>query len=877
MKKIHVYSHTHWDYEWYFTSNESIIQLVYHMDEVIDALENGVLENYLLDGQLSIVEEYLKFAPSNYERVKKLVEEDKLIIGPWYTQTDELIIDGESIVRNLFYGIKCASKLGKHMKIGYLPDSFGQTKDLPKILNGFDIKRSIFWRGVAKDICPSREFRWNSEDGSSLLVYNIKDGYFYGGNLIYSDDVETVEKKILDGSISDNLLLPVGGDQRYVDYNLKERIKYYQEKTKNDFEYVESSCDKFFDELEKETNLQEIEGEFVNPSNSKIHRSIYSSRYDHKYLNDKIERKLIHKLEPLMVIAQNLGLDPKVEMIEEIWKKLLMNHAHDSACGCNSDKTNDSILSRLIEADQLSYSAHDYIIRKISESLENKEENDLILFNTLPNTRKENVKSVITTKKKDFIITDKDGNEIKHQVLDRTREYAGSIKKTVEEYDENLFYYVTNVMIPCELSAMSIKVIKVVEKEEVENKDIEEIEMQNKLENKIENNFYKVEFLDGKINILDKSKNQLLEDCLYIEESGDDGDTYDYSPPEKDIRYKLDFKNAKVQIINGKLYKEIELNGSFIVPMNLNDREKEILNTEIPYKLKISLTNKEVIDCHLEIDNKADDHRMRVVLKTDVNSDRSITDTAFGIINRDNNPLHLDDWRELGWREEPSPIYPMLHFVGIEDDKSSAVMLAKGIKEYEILDDSKIALTLFRGVGFLGKPDLIRRPGIASGNEFKYIETPKSQLKQKLKFKFAIYLDNKIEPSKVNRLWKEYSISVPSYQVQEINRFTNTLKYFVMHPLKTKVKEIENIVNCDGLNKVVVTSIIPIDKKSYSIRLLNYGEEVKASGELKINNGKTYQWINMNNEVLSEEFDINSGIELGRFKNGEVKTIKINL
>ena len=34
MKKIHVYPHTHWDYEWYFTSNESIIQLVYHMYEV---------------------------------------------------------------------------------------------------------------------------------------------------------------------------------------------------------------------------------------------------------------------------------------------------------------------------------------------------------------------------------------------------------------------------------------------------------------------------------------------------------------------------------------------------------------------------------------------------------------------------------------------------------------------------------------------------------------------------------------------------------------------------------------------------------------------------------------------------------------------------
>ena len=289
MKKVHVYSHTHWDYEWYFTANESIIQLIYHMDEVMDALEEGLVDNYLLDGQMILLEEYLRFSPSNFDRVKKLVEEKKLILGPWYTQTDELIIDGESIVRNLFYGIKAAEKFGEYMKVAYLPDSFGQTKDLPKIMNGFDIERSIFWRGVSKDNCKNREFLWKGEDGSSLLVYNIKNGYFYGGNLIYSDDVETVENTILDGSSKENILLPVGGDQRYVDFNIKERIDFYKNKSKNDLEYVESSCEKFFDELEREGNFEEVLGEFVNPSNSKIHRSIYSSRYDHKYLNDKLK------------------------------------------------------------------------------------------------------------------------------------------------------------------------------------------------------------------------------------------------------------------------------------------------------------------------------------------------------------------------------------------------------------------------------------------------------------------------------------------------------------------------------------------------------------------------------------------------------------
>ena len=873
MKKIHVYPHTHWDYEWYFTSNESIIQLVYHMDEVINALEDGDLETYLLDGQLSILDEYIKFMPSNFERVKKLVEEGKLIIGPWYTQTDELIIDGESIARNLFYGIKSASKYGDYLKVGYLPDSFGQSKDMPKILNGFDIRRSIFWRGVSKDVCPNREFIWKGEDDSSLLVYNIKNGYFYGGNLIYTDDVEKVEKTILDGSQTDNILLPVGGDQRFVDFNLKERIKYYNDRTKNDFEYVESSCDKFFDELEKSEGLKEVKGEFVNPSNSKIHRSIYSSRYDHKYLNDKIERRLIYQLEPLMVIAQNLGLDPKVEMIEEIWKKLLMNHAHDSACGCNSDKTNRSIISRLTEADQLSYSACDYIIRKISESLEGKEENDIILFNTLPHRREEVAKVIVTTKLKNFKITDKNGNVIEHEVLDVVKEYAGSIKKDESQYDEELYYYVSKVALKCNLEPLSIEVLKLVEIDE----EVDALE--NKKGNYIEDNFYKVEFIDGKINILDKVNNRKLEDCLYIEESGDDGDTYDYSPPEEkyDFRYNLDFKNGNVEVNNRKIHKDIKICGEFIVPENLKERELNKRSTSIPYKLSLSLSNKGVIECHLELDNNADDHRMRIVLKTDVFSTESISDTAFGVIKRDNVPEHINDWRELGWKEEPSPIYPMLHFAGIEDENSSATLLAKGIKEYEILDNSKIALTLFRGVGFLGKPDLIRRPGIASGNEFRYIETPDSQLREKMKFKFAIYLSNKMDATVVNKLWKNYSITIPGYQIQEINRFTNTLKYFVMHPLKDSVEAIKNVVDCSELKDIVVTSITPVDKNSFTIRFVNYNDKLVDGGKLKTNKGTSYEWVNMNNRAIVSEEKINGHINLGKFKNGEIKTLKINI
>ena len=331
MKKMHVYSHTHWDYEWYFTASESIVQLIYHMDEVISALESGTLKTYLLDSQVSILEEYLHMMPEKEPVIRKLVEEGKLMIGPWYTQSDELIISGESLARNLWYGISYARELGNCMMIGYLPDSFGQSKDMPKLYNGFNIKEALFWRGVPNDVCKKREFYWHNTDGSEVLCYHIRDGYFYGGNLIYTDDVDKVETRVLHGASTTHQLLPLGGDQRYVDFNLQERLSFYNERSTHDIQYFESDLESFFKELRKEEGLPQITGEFIDASVSKIHHSIYSSRYDHKQLNDEIERRIIYQLEPFMVLQMQMGIKPKTSVLRKLWKKVLLNHAHDSA------------------------------------------------------------------------------------------------------------------------------------------------------------------------------------------------------------------------------------------------------------------------------------------------------------------------------------------------------------------------------------------------------------------------------------------------------------------------------------------------------------------------------------------------------------------
>ena len=144
VKTVHVVPHTHWDREWFFTTSRAQVYLLKDLKDVIDNLENNPgFDHFILDGQASLIDDYLKWRPQDLERVQKLVKNKKLIIGPWYTQTDQYVVSAENIVRNLLYGMRICSQLGGYMNVGYVPDSFGQESSMPQIYKGLGINKAV--------------------------------------------------------------------------------------------------------------------------------------------------------------------------------------------------------------------------------------------------------------------------------------------------------------------------------------------------------------------------------------------------------------------------------------------------------------------------------------------------------------------------------------------------------------------------------------------------------------------------------------------------------------------------------------------------------------------------------------------------------------
>ncbi|MCB7430154.1 PTS fructose transporter subunit IIA, partial [Erysipelatoclostridium ramosum] len=74
------------------------------------------------------------------------------------------------------------------------------------------------------------------------------------------------------------------------------------------------------------------------------------------------------------------------------------------------------------------------------------------------------------------------------------------------------------------------------------------------------------------------------------------------------------------------------------------------------------------------IDNSAVDHRVRLVFTGKAPHSYSLAGTQYSYIKRESAPAALHTWKADGWFEEPSPTWPLLNHVSVEDDEVMSVM-----------------------------------------------------------------------------------------------------------------------------------------------------------------------------------------------------------
>ncbi|PPA70317.1 glycoside hydrolase family 38 C-terminal domain-containing protein [Jeotgalibacillus proteolyticus] len=787
-KKVYVVPHSHWDREWYFTIEDSNLLLVENMDRLLDVMEKDPdYTGYVFDAQSSILDEYLKIRPEEKQRLSALIKAKRIFVGPWYTQADSLLVNRESLIRNLLYGTRIAEKMGHSMNIGYLPDIFGQNTYLPSIFKGFDIDYSVLQRGIYTDqLKEDLNFIWQSPDGQSVKANNIYFGYGPGKFLSSDDDymderlLPILEKISTMNKSTDHLLLPAGGDQVLVREHFPETVKQLNQKDST-HEYLLSDYETFMEETFAEGHFENvIEGELLAPQKSRIHNTIRSQRYDIKKLNAIAEEKIIYHLEPLASIACTLGFHYPDKWLDEMWKMLFDVHAHDSIGGCNSDDTNKEIVNRLKKVIRLADGCMNLLKKQMTEAISNSVKKDtlLVLFHLLPVGFKGLKKAVLFTKEKEFSVTNLDGKEINLDIM--KQEYMSGGKTIVVTADgekevDAPGYYRSEVLLEVTLPSMGYETYEIVQTSESNPTKLKELEKKE-----IANEHFRIYEEQGVLQLNLTKMNNTISDFLRFENTGDAGDSYDYSPlPGDEPVFTSKLLSVKTEA--GSQTERMEVTHSLNLPHDLEERKENKASKDLIIKTLFELRKGEsFVRVQHDINNEIKDHRLRVMIQTSINHpDNSFGDQGFSMIQRPTVNPYMTEWKEQGFAEAPMPIYPLENIAGAANENVTAAVATKGIKEYQLLRETgELALTLFRSVGLLGRDNLAWRPGRASGINNKVVTTPDAQMLGEMTFEYAIYFSPTYSEQDLYSFVNQFNEHTATYQKQVLNSFEERLDRF---------------------------------------------------------------------------------------------------
>lgn len=859
-RKVHVVPHSHWDREWYFTTSRSKVYLMKDLKDVLDTLEsNPDFKYFMVDAQGSLLDDYIKWMPQDKDRITKLVKEKKLVIGPWYTQTDQLVISGESIVRNMYYGMKRCETFGGYMNVGYVPDSFGQSGNMPQIYKEFGIEDTLFWRGVSDDMVNHTDYNWRGDDGSVVFTTQIPFGYYIGGN-IPEDPKQSEElwqkecfEKAGGRSATKHIYFPNGFDQAPIRTNLPEIIKERNEKDPEN-EYVISCIEDYIKDVKSENpELEEVSGELVIAKHMRIHKSIFSSRSDLKVMNTQIQNYVTNVMEPLLTLSYNLGNDYPHEAVGEIWKLLFENAAHDSIGSCISDTANEDVYVRYKQARDIAVNLVELHSRLIATSVKNDAEMTFTLINTLPQKRNDTVVVKTYIPGGNFAILDEKGNKVDYTVIE-SRDLTDYVLSQTIKLDPSRKFYVPSKVLEATIAIKTSDVPAfgyVQYTLDTKGNSAKNLEKKNTLENE----FYAINVEeDGSLTITDKENNVTYKNQGVLVENGDDGDSFNYSPPRKDLEVFSNKSECSVEVSGSDIYDQAVIKFNMVVPKDLEERAEGKVSVNLPITMTVALRkDSKVIDFNVHVDNKGLSHRLCVLFDSQIVSSFNYADEQFGSIKRPNyyekemklymasaenktekkaGVQELANWAndQSTWQEPPISIEPTQSYVSLTDGKQGIAVIPQGVREYEVLDDHMIRLTLFRTYGFMGKENLIYRPGRASGE--RIIETPAAQLLKEMDFAFGFttYASD-INEANVDTLAKAYNTNIEVYTYAE---FLNGRLIFSQREIEGTKESRYSLFETE--NKLVVSAMKKAeDNDGYIIRLFNGKNHENISDTIKFN------------------------------------------
>ena len=759
-----VVSHTHWDREWYMTREKSRYILVGLMEELFSILDERGDYTFMLDGQTIAIQDYLEVKPEKKGLLSSHISAGRISIGPWYVLPDELLISGESHIRNYLEGQRQCDELGGSMNVGYLPDSFGHPSQLPQILTGLGMNEIVFWRGLGPDVTRT-ELIWAGKDGTEILGVNLP--FSYGVAACMPEDpeafVDRLKLKIglleplTDGEV---ILLMNGVDHVAPQRSFPSNLRFARERLTH-CELRHGSLADYLRALRAQRlPLQKAEGELRSGFHAYLLGGTISTRMYLKQANYRAEVLLEKYAEPLSTLAWTLcgGEYPQAEL-RQAWRLLLSNLPHDSICGCGVDAVHEEMMQRYRFLDDLGGSIVETAaaaIRDAAGEADASWDGSIAVFNPLLHSRSDVVRASIVSgerllRKVNFetgvldefhpaeetrvptgiVVRDGAGNEVEgiiHAVKGEDTMHL-SLHTQPEMYRGRRveFSFAANALPPV---GFAVHDFRLTYGAPPAAPGI----------GRMENEFFLVTFqaAHASLRVQDKRTGLTYEGLHVFEDGGDAGDEYTYSWPLRDAKVFMEPTSVSLTAEGSEAYQTLVMRGVVKAPARLapdrQSRSGELAEIQIESRISLCRGTPR-IDVRTVVRNAAEDHRLRVLFPL---GGPARFGSAEGIFSVDDRPVTPRDVSAFADWVEPPSTNPQKSFVSVFSGEHGLAIANRGLPEHEvILDDhgnAVIALTLLRCVGWLSRPDLLAR----KGNGGWTLPTPGAQCAGEHLFEYSI-------------------------------------------------------------------------------------------------------------------------------------------
>jgi mannosylglycerate hydrolase len=691
---IHVVPHTHWDREWYEPFQRFRMRLVDLLDHVIERAEVDPAYRFTMDGQMAAIEDYLEIRPEATARVRALVEAGQLAIGPWQILSDEFLVSGETLVRNLERGLASAARLGGAMPVGYLPDEFGHTAQMPQILRRAGLEHAVVWRGVPAAV-GHHAFLWSAPDGSTVRAEYLPFGYANAALLLELPERLSDRLRLLDDSMrpfladGEGLLAMYGEDHSRpladvmaVLAAVNRTQLNYQVRTATLAGYVAQAA-------AERDGLPAWRGELRSGARANILMGVLSARIELKAALGRAERLLERYAEPLQ--ALHCAAWP-ARFLEVGWNKLIDSSGHDSITGCGADTVAQQVAARLAEAEQIGTGLRD---RAAAEVALRVPVGAVAVLNPTPEAREGLVEvDVEVPADWDAVALElPDGRLLATQELRRRVPvgYGFRMLPELERLETPLPQRrVLLASVPVPPLGWTAARPRQAAGEPPSGGPVT-------LEGaRLSNGLVEVEVRpDGCLRI--SGGGTTLDGVGRLVDGGDAGDSYNYAPPDDDPVVTEPESVTVSPAASGPLRAAVEVVRTYLWPRGLDGEGGLARSAElalVPVSTRVELRAGEpFVRLRVWFDNPCEQHRVRLHVPLAQPAAGSAAEGQFAVVERGLTA-------EGGHGEIPLPTFPARGFVAA----GGAAVLLDHVSEYELVDGGgELAVTLLRSIGLISR------------------------------------------------------------------------------------------------------------------------------------------------------------------------------